>query len=183
VGTIASRAQETKALRPPKGAKVAIVVFEDMQCPDCARAHPLVEEAARTYKIPVVRYDFPLPQHDWSMEAATIARYLEKKSKKLGDDFRTEIFKHQSEITKTNLRPFAEKFAAARKIDLPVIVDPQGKLAAEIMADKDFGQRTGITHTPTIYVVNNQTSGTPFVEVVDRSKLFELIDQMKRTAQ
>lgn len=183
VGTLASRAQETKALRPPKGAKVAIVVFEDMQCPDCARAHPLVEEAARTYKIPVVRYDFPLPQHDWSMEAAIIARYLEKKSKKLGDDFRTEIFKNQQSITKQNLRSFADKFAAARKIDLPIIVDPQGKLAAEIMADRDFGQRTGITHTPTLYVVNNQTTGTPFVEVVDRSKLFELIDQMKRAAK
>ena len=40
------------ALRPPKGAQVAIVVFEDLQCPDCRRAAPLVEEAARTYKIP-----------------------------------------------------------------------------------------------------------------------------------
>lgn len=183
VGTIASRAQDTRALRPPKGAKVALVVFEDMQCPDCARAHPLVEEAARTYKIPVVRYDFPLPQHDWSMEAATIARYFDKKSKKLGDEFRTEIFKHQAEITKQNLRPFADKFAAAHKVDLPMIVDPQGKLAAEIMADKDFGQRIGISHTPTLYVVNNKTTGTPFVEVVDRSNLFQLIDQMKREAQ
>jgi AhpD family alkylhydroperoxidase len=27
------------ALRPPTGQKVAIVMFEDMQCPDCARAH------------------------------------------------------------------------------------------------------------------------------------------------
>ncbi|HYH01319.1 MAG TPA: thioredoxin domain-containing protein [Terriglobales bacterium] len=182
-GTIASRAQDTKALRPPKGAKVAIVVFEDMQCPDCARAHPLVEEAARTYKIPVVRYDFPLPQHEWSMEAAVIARYFEKKSKKLGHDFRTEVFKHQQEITKQNLRPFAEKFAAARKVDLPVFVDPQGKLAAEIIAERDFGQRIGITHTPTLYVVSNRTSGTPFVEVVDRSNLFQLIDEMKREAR
>jgi hypothetical protein len=52
------------ALRPPKGAQVAIVVFEDLQCPDCRRAAPLVEEAARTYKIPVVRHDFPLPFHN-----------------------------------------------------------------------------------------------------------------------
>ena len=37
-GTIALRAQNRAAaaevLRPPKGAKVAIVVFEDLQCPD-----------------------------------------------------------------------------------------------------------------------------------------------------
>ncbi|MGH9548901.1 MAG: DsbA family protein [Terriglobales bacterium] len=41
------------------------MVFEDLQCPDCRRAAPLVEEAARTYKIPVVRHDFPLPMHNW----------------------------------------------------------------------------------------------------------------------
>ena len=61
-GTVALRAQTpNEVLRPPKGAKVAIVVFEDLECPDCARAAPLVLEAAKTYKIPVVRYDFPLP--------------------------------------------------------------------------------------------------------------------------
>ena len=49
------------ALRPPKGATVALVIFEDLECPDCARAAPLLEEASRTYKIPVVRHDFPLP--------------------------------------------------------------------------------------------------------------------------
>jgi len=37
-------------LKPPKGAQVAIVVFEDLECPDCRRAAPLVEEAAKTYR-------------------------------------------------------------------------------------------------------------------------------------
>ena len=27
-----------EVLRPPKGAQVALVVFEDLQCPDCRRA-------------------------------------------------------------------------------------------------------------------------------------------------
>src|SRR5271170_4360474 len=62
------------ALRPPKGSQVAIVVFEDLQCPDCRRASPLVEEAGRTYKIPVIFHDFPLPMHNWSFDAAIIAR-------------------------------------------------------------------------------------------------------------
>src|SRR4030081_2064444 len=71
------------ALRPPKGATVAIVVFEDLQCPDCRRAAPLVEEASRTYKIPVVRHDFPLPFHTWSYDAAIFARYFDTRSKAL----------------------------------------------------------------------------------------------------
>lgn len=179
-GTLVLRAQDTSALRPPKGAKVALVVFEDMECPDCARAHPLVEEAKRTYKIPLLRHDFPLPQHPWGMDAAVLGRYFDSKSPKLGDDFRTEVFKHQVEITKDNLRTFAEKFAAAHKLKLPVFVDPQGRLAAAVNADRALGQRVGITHTPTLYVVSNSRTGTPFVEVVDRSKLYELIDQMLR---
>jgi protein-disulfide isomerase len=54
-------AQETvdSVLRPPKGAQMAIVVFEDLQCPMCRRTAPLVEQASKTYKIPVIRHDFP----------------------------------------------------------------------------------------------------------------------------
>src|SRR5437870_11698608 len=79
-------------LRPPKGARVAIVVFEDLQCPDCRRAAPLVEEASKTYKIPVVRHDFPLPFHSWSWDAAILARYFDTHSKALGNEFRDYIF-------------------------------------------------------------------------------------------
>src|ERR1700722_4677169 len=59
-----------KALRPPVGARVAIYEFEDLECPDCARANPLLKEAAAKYNIPWVRHDFPLPFHTWSFDAA-----------------------------------------------------------------------------------------------------------------
>jgi protein-disulfide isomerase len=179
VASFASAQAVDPALQPPKGAQVAIVVFEDLQCPDCRRAAPLVAEAARTYKIPVVRHDFPLPMHNWSYDAAIIARYFDTQSKQLGSDFRDYIFEHQPEITPPTLRAFAEKFAADRKVELPFVLDPQGKLAAGINQDKNLGQRVGINHTPTIYVVSNKAQGKPFVEVVDRTKLFELIDAMK----
>jgi protein-disulfide isomerase len=167
-------------LRPPKGSSVAIVVFEDLECPDCARAAPLVEEAARTYKIPVVRHDFPLPMHPWAYDAAILARYFDTHSKMQGNDFRDTVFKHQLEITKDNLRSFAERYAQSHKIDLPFVVDPDGKLAALVNADRDRGLQLGLQHTPTLYVVSNKRSGTPFVEVVDRSQLFQLIDTMRK---
>src|SRR5207249_10368634 len=94
------------ALRPPKGAQVAIVVFEDLQCPDCRRAAPLLEEAAKAYKIPVVRHDFPLPMHHWSLDAAIIARYFDSRSKQLANEFRDYIFQHQPDITSPPLRCF-----------------------------------------------------------------------------
>ena len=56
-------------------------------------------------------------------------------------------------------------------------IDPQGKLASEVKADYALGQRIGIEHTPTIWVVTANSKGAPFVEVVDRTKLYQLIDQ------
>ena len=169
-----------EVLRPPKGAQVALVVFEDLQCPDCRRAAPLVAQAGKTYNIPVVRHDFPLPMHNWSFEAAVLARYFDTHSKALGNNFRDYIFEHQLEITPNTLRGFAEKFAAEHKVDLPFVVDPAGKLAALVVADRDLGKSIKLEHTPTIYVVSNKRAGKPFVEVVDRSQLYALIDAMKK---
>jgi len=167
------------ALKPPKGAQVAIVVFEDLECPDCSRAAPLLEEAAKTYKIPVVRHDYPLAKHPWAMPAAVLARYFDTHSKKLGNDFRDSVFQHQLEITPENLRAFAQKFGAEHKVEVPLVVDPQGKLTALIEADRNLGNSIHLEHTPTIYVVSAKNVGKPFIEVVDRSQLFALIDSMK----
>ncbi len=171
-----------RALRPPPGAAVALVVFEDLQCPDCKRAAPLLEEAARAYKIPLVRHDFPLPKHSWSFDAAVLARFFDTKSKKMGDEFRDYIFQNQEQVTRETLRLYAERFAAERKVNLPFAVDPRGELARKVKADYALGQAINIQHTPTIYVVSNKESGTPFVEVVDRTNLYAMIDKMKSEA-
>ncbi len=169
-----------EALRPPKGAQIAIVVFEDYQCPQCGRVAPLLVQASRTYKIPLVQHVFPLPMHNWSFEAAVLARYFDTHSKETGNEFRETVFAHQMEIFPQNLRGFAEKFAAEHKIVLPFVVDPDGKLAGLVRADKDVGLSLHVAHTPTIYVVSNKRTGKPYVEVTDPSKLYELIDAMKK---
>ena len=166
-------------LRPPKGAQLAIVVFEDLQCPMCRQDAPLLEQAAKTYKIPMVIHDFPLPLHNWSYQAAVNARYFDSLSKDLGNQYRDYIFQHQVEIIPQTLRGFSEKFAADYKVALPFVVDPQGKFAAEVNADRDLAKRMNLDHTPTIFIVSNKTHGTPYVEVKDRSQLYQTIDAMK----
>ena len=170
----------SSALRPPKGSTVALVVFEDLQCPQCGRMAPLLAQASRTYKIPLVHHDFPLPMHNWSMNAAILARYFDTHSKPVGDAFRDYIFQHQREILPDNLRGFAEKFGAEHKIQIPFVVDPDGKLAALVNADKELGKSLNIEHTPTIWVVSDKKTGTPYVEVQDSSQLYAMIDSMKR---
>ncbi len=175
-------AQDTvdSVLRPPKGSQVAIVVFEDLECPMCRRTAPLVEQASKTYKIPVVRHDFPLPMHPWSYQAAVMARYFDTHSKALGNEFRDYIFENQLEINLSNLRAYAEKFATAHKVDFPFMIDPNGKLAAEVNADRDLGKAIKLDHTPTVYIVSNRNPSRPYIEVKDNNQLYSTIDAMMK---
>jgi protein-disulfide isomerase len=169
-----------EALRPPKGLQTAIVVFEDLQCPQCGRVAPLLAQASKTYKIPLVQHDFPLPMHNWSFDAAVIARYFDTHSKDVGNEFRATVFEHQMEINPQNLRGFADKFAADHKLGLPFVVDPEGKLAGMVRADKDIGLSLHIDHTPTIWIVSSKKGGKPYVEVTDTKDLYVMIDAMMK---
>ena len=175
-------AQDTvdSVLRPPKGAQVAIVLFEDLQCPMCRRTAPLVEQASKDYKIPVVRHDFPLPMHNWSYQAAVIARYFDTHSKALGNEFRDYCFDNQLEINPQNLRSYAGKFAAGHKVDLPFVIDPNGKLAALVNADRDLGKAMKLEHTPTVFIVSNRNPNRPYVEVKDNNQLYSTIDAVMK---
>jgi protein-disulfide isomerase len=180
-GLCAAAADDVNSvLRPPKGAQVAIVVFEDLQCPQCRRVAPILEQASKTYKIPLVRHDFPLPMHNWSYDAAVMARYFDTTSKALGNDFRDYIFSNQFEINPQNLRSYAEKFSSEHKVEFPFVVDPQGKYAAEVNADRDLGKAIKLDHTPTVYVVSSRHPDRPYVEMKDSSQLYALIDAMMK---
>jgi protein-disulfide isomerase len=167
-------------LRPPKGAQVAIVVFEDLQCPQCRRVSPILEQASKTYKIPLIRHDFPLPMHNWSYDAAVMARYFDETSKTLGNEFRDYIFANQLEINPQNLRAYADKFAGDHKMSLPFVIDPQGKLAAEVNADRDTGKEIKLDHTPSVFIVSTRNPNRPYVEMKESNQLYALIDAMMK---
>jgi protein-disulfide isomerase len=181
-GAVPLSAQDTPdtVLRPPKGSQYAIIVFEDLQCPMCRHMAPVLEKASKDYRIPLVLHDFPLPMHNWSYQAAVMARYFDTHSKELGNQFRDYIFENQLEINPQNLRGYAEKFAAAHKVDFPFVVDPGGKFAAEVNADRDLGKAIKLDHTPTIYIVSNRNPSKPYIEVKDNSQLYATIDAVMK---
>jgi protein-disulfide isomerase len=177
-------AADASLLKPPPGAKVAIVIFEDLQCPDCSKAYSIVWEAANTHKIPVVLHDFPLPMHNWAFEAAVWARYFDKISVDSGNEFRKFIYANQIQITRDNLLRLVQKFAGENKTAIPPVQDHDGKLAELVRADYLLGQRIGVEHTPTIWVVGNGGISQPLVEEVkDREKLGQIIEDMLSKAQ
>lgn len=170
---------DSAALKPPAGARVAIVEFDDLQCPACAAANPILMKAVAQYHIPWIRHDFIIPYHTWSLTAAIAARYFDTKSAALGNDYRNQVFANQSYIyNPMMLRQFNDNFARSHGVTLPAELDPQGKLAAEVEADNALARQTGIHHTPTIFVVAAHSKGAPFTEVLNPAQdLDQIIEQ------
>jgi len=170
-------------IRPPAGTKVAIVVFEDLEWPDCATVHPMLAAAAKTHNVPLVIHDFPLPRHTWSFQAAVNALFFDGQKQKLGDEFRGYILQNQKLIDdEAALQQFTAKFAEEKQVTLPSVLDPDGKLAQAVTADFRLGQRIGLEHTPTVFVVSGSGAAIPFVETIDRHKLDRVIEDMEKKA-
>ena len=166
--------KDTSALHPPAGTKVAIVEFADLECPMCAMENPVIQQAVDKYHVAWARHDYPLPQHNWSFQAAVNARWFDTKSKKLGDDYRNAVFANQAGIeTKSDLQNFTTKFAQEHGVALPFVMDPQGKLTAEVKADQSLGDRMGIHETPTAWVVTQHG----YKQITDFKNLYSMLDQ------
>lgn len=179
----AASAADASSLKPPPGAKVAVVVFEDLQCGDSARAYPLALQAAGAQHVPVLLYGFPLPMHNWSFDAEVWARFFDDKSERLGSQFRDYIYSNQTRITRPNLQQFVQRFGDQNKIPIPSTNDPDGKLAEKVKADYALAQQIGLVHAPTIFVVGRNSVSPPFVEAVTRDELNQFIEDMQRKAE
>ena len=177
-GTPLTVIHDASALKPPPGVRVAVIEFADMECPVCGHDNPLLMQAIAKYNIPWIRHDFPLPYHHWSKQAAVNARWFDTQSKKAGDDYRDYIFANQIQITTpADLQAYTNTFANSRKLQIPFAMDPQGKFLGEVMADLALGQRIGVEHTPTVWIVTNGHNAPPYIEVQDFSHLYQILDE------
>jgi protein-disulfide isomerase len=166
--------KDTSMLRAPKGSQVAIYEFEDLECPACAHAFPIVHAAVDKYKIPLVRHDFPLRMHIWSFDAAVTARYMQDKiSPQFAEDYRRAVFANQMSIaSKEDLNAFTQKYFQSHGKVMPFVIDPNGLFAAEVHADQTLGERVGLTKTPTIFIVTQKG----YTEVSDVTQLYAMLD-------
>lgn len=166
--------KDTSVLKVPAGSRVAIYDFEDLECPACSHAFPIVHAAVERYHIPLIRHDFPLQMHVWSRDAAITARYLQDKvSPQVAEQFRGDVFKNQANISnKDDLQSYTRKWFEGHKQQMPFVTDPSGRFAAEVQADQTLGERIGLQHTPTIFVLYAKG----WVEVMDVTQLYSVID-------
>jgi protein-disulfide isomerase len=176
----ATRFRDTSSFKPPEGAKVAIIEFEDLECPLCAEVSPLVRSAMSHYHIPRVHHDFLIQGHAWSRAGAIYARYLEDEvSPQMAEDFRRDVFANQRMIAgPDDLQQFARRWFQSHGQQMPFLIDPSGHCAAEVQADCMLGMRVGVQHTPTIIVV----TAKEWIEVTDPNQLYAAIDRAESDA-
>ncbi|MBE7158617.1 MAG: thioredoxin domain-containing protein [Rhodospirillales bacterium] len=172
--------RDTSSFKPPAGAKVAVIEYEDLQCPACAHAFPMVHAAVSHYHIPIEENDFQIPGHPWSHDGAIFAHYLKAKvSPEIAEQFRREVFASQFRIaSKDDLRNFEESFMKARGKQMPFVIDPTGQYDREVNATTAQGERIGVAHTPTILVVTQNH----WIQVEDPQEMYAAIDQAQAEA-
>ncbi len=135
-----------------RGAKVALVLFSEFECPVCARAARdllplLVARYVDTGKVLLVWRHYPLPIHSSARGAAEAAECAGRQ----GEFWRLHdwAFAHQEELTPVRLRDAAERLG----LDMPAFDKCMGGEAAEtITSDIALANRLDVEGTPTWFL-------------------------------
>ena len=158
------------------GSKVRAVIYEDLQCPDCAAFRVMLDrQLLPKYGglVEFVHRDFPLAKHAWARQAAIAARFFTEKDAKLGLEYRRHTMATSAETKPDNFSARLAAFAAGHGIDPEEAVAALGnpKFAEAVEKDYQDGVSRGVVHTPTVLV-----NGAPFVETFTFEEIAKGID-------
>ncbi|MGH9395350.1 MAG: DsbA family protein [Terriglobia bacterium] len=148
----------------PANAPVTIVEYADLECPTCGRLQPFLEnELLPRYgnKVRIIYKEFPLPQHDWSREAAIANQCAYEIDPPSYAHYRTSIFAHQNEINVTNVRDMLLQLGEQVGIDrlkLAGCLDSKASLP-RVEAGYREGNKLQVMYTPTLFINGVRVAG------------------------
>ena len=165
----------------PESAPVLIVVFDDLECPYCARMHAqLFPTLLQRYKnqVRIVYLDFPLDQHPWAMHAAIDANclgtqsrdgywklvdYLHLHAAELGNDAKT------LDKARTTLDALTMDEGKRQLADVPALIACIAKQDdAAVKATIKEGEALGVDSTPVLFINGEKLDGAVPLEFVYR---------------
>lgn len=171
---------ESRLIEGQAASPVRVVVYEDLQCSDCAVFRRMMDDhllpkfgaqAAFEHR------DFPLPKHAWARAAAIAGRHFAAMDPALGVAFRrstygklgvikdpAQLADHVAAFAKANGKDGAAAVAALTAAGSPH--------AAAVDEDYREGVARGIAKTPTVFV-----NGEPFVETFTAEAISKSIAQ------
>ncbi len=132
----------------PKDAKVTLVEFSDFQCPYCAAARPMLEQAIKGRKDARLCFQpFPLQNHPHSVPAAQAVLFARDSGKFW--PMHDALFDNQLSISDGMIKETAKKLGLDDKALSKAIAS--GKYVDELTASKELGKTAGVDATPTVY--------------------------------
>jgi protein-disulfide isomerase len=162
---------------------VRVVVYEDLQCIDCADFRRMMDQHLLPKfrdKVAFEHRDFPLAKHAWARPAAIAARYFASLKPELGVAWRRHALVNLKTISADNFNTQLAAFARKNGVDpdkaLAALEDPA--LAAAVEKDFQEGVARGIAKTPTVLV-----NGEPFIERFPLANIVKAIERELAAAQ
>jgi protein-disulfide isomerase len=167
---------EQRLIEGSPASSVRVIVYEDLQCPDCAVFRRMLDEQLLPKYGALVAFehrDFPLAKHAWARKEAIAARFFEEVRPALGLEFRRYAFAHIGEVKAGGFSGVLAQFSKEHNLHAgkaeAALNDP--RLAALVEKDYQDGVARGIAHTPTVLV-----NGQPYVETFRFEEIAKGID-------
>lgn len=158
-------------------SSVRAVIYEDLQCSDCAAFRRMMDERLLPQyagKVAFVHRDFPLAKHAWARRAAIAARFFTDRKPELGLEYRRYAMASQAATNEENFNLRLADFAKAHDIapDAAIAALSSAHYAELVEQDYQDGVSRGVVHTPTVIV-----NGRPFVETFTFEEISKGIDE------
>lgn len=138
------------ATKGAKNAPVTITVFDDFQCPYCARLVPTLEQVLAAYptQVRLVYKHFPLSMHKFAKQAAvaSIAARNQGKFWPMHD----QLFANYNKLNDVKIRELAESVGLDMARFDKDLANPA--LEQEVAADMQLGGKAGVRGTPAAYI-------------------------------
>ncbi len=174
---------EQPLIEGPARSAVRVLIYEDLQCPDCAAFRRMMDEKLLPLyesKVTFEHRDFPLAKHPWARKAAIAARAFQEINPKLALEFRREIMANIRETTTASFNDRVTAFAGAHGVKPVRIQAAMNDPKFNAIVEKDFqeGVARGVAKTPTVFV-----NGRPFIETFSFEEVSKAIDEELARAQ
>lgn len=140
---------DERTCQGPKDAKVTLVEFSDFECPFCAAARPLLEDAVKAR--PSARLcwaPFPLQQHPHSQLAGQAALFARDNGKFW--PMHDALFDAQLSMSEATIKGLVTKLGLDLKAFEKAVA--ANKYVDELNASREAGKLAGVDSTPSLYV-------------------------------
>jgi glutaredoxin len=151
-----------RAFKGPADAKVTIVVFDDYQCPYCARLERFIEQVLEQFPTGVkyVIKHFPLPSHSFAHQGAMAALAAGKQGKFW--EFHSRLLENHDKVNEQKILDIAGEL----ELDMDQFAKDRQLASSRLLIQEDVknGKAIGVTGTPSAFIngkrIRNRELGT-----------------------